>query len=97
MPSHISDPNHWHDRAAVMRTLSETMTNVETRAIMLRLADDYDKLADRTTGVPVVKQHRRSICGGILPARMLETKSSRRPYLRKPTDGLHVPVVRGNR
>jgi hypothetical protein len=49
MPSHISDPNHWHDRAAVMRTLSETMTNVETRAIMLRLADDYDKLADRTT------------------------------------------------
>jgi hypothetical protein len=27
----------------------------------------------------------------------LETKSYRRPYVRKPTDGLHVPVVRENR
>ena len=43
-----------------MRAVAETVTDVEMRAIMLRLADDYDKLADRT-GVPVVKQHRRSI------------------------------------
>jgi hypothetical protein len=43
----INDPKHWPDRAAEMRALSETMNDVETKAIMLRLASDYDKLADR--------------------------------------------------
>ena len=45
----INDPNHWHERAAAMRALAAlaaTMNN-DTRAVMLRLADDYDKLADR--------------------------------------------------
>ena len=46
-PKSINDPLHWHDRAAEMRALAETMRNVETKAIMLRLANDYDKLADR--------------------------------------------------
>jgi hypothetical protein len=30
-----------------VRALSGTTTDVESRAIMLRLADDYDQLADR--------------------------------------------------
>ena len=46
-PNFINDAKHWYDRAAEMRALSEVMVDVETRAIMLRLADDYDKLADR--------------------------------------------------
>ena len=45
--SSVNDPRHWIDRAAEMRALAETMCDVETKAIMLRLADDYDKLADR--------------------------------------------------
>jgi hypothetical protein len=32
----INDPKHWYDRAAEMRALSETMNDIETRAIMLR-------------------------------------------------------------
>ncbi len=48
MPSgNVNDPKHWLDRAAEMRALSDTMQDAETKAIMLRLADDYDKLADR--------------------------------------------------
>jgi len=48
MSSPITDPKHWHDRAAFMRVLAATMADVETHAIVLRLAADYDKLADRT-------------------------------------------------
>jgi len=43
----INDPKHWHDRAAAMRALSDVMKDDNTRLIMLRLADDYDKLGDR--------------------------------------------------
>jgi hypothetical protein len=43
----INNSQHWRDRAAEMRALSEAMYEEETRAIMLRLANDYDKLADR--------------------------------------------------
>jgi len=43
----INDPKHWRDRAEEMRALSGEMTKTETIATMCRLADDYDKLADR--------------------------------------------------
>jgi hypothetical protein len=43
----INDPKHWRDRAAEMRALADTMKDAQTIAIMNRLADDYDKLADR--------------------------------------------------
>jgi hypothetical protein len=43
--SHVNDAKHWRDRAAEMRILSTMMQEIET--IMVRLADDYDKLADR--------------------------------------------------
>ncbi len=46
-PRTIDDPRHWHDRAAEMRALAEEMASIETRATMLKLADDYDKLGDR--------------------------------------------------
>jgi hypothetical protein len=46
----INDPKHWRDRAAEMRALADTMNDAETIAIMKRLADDYDKLADRAAG-----------------------------------------------
>jgi hypothetical protein len=37
----------WRDRAARMRMLAEETKDAESKVIMLRLADDYDKLADR--------------------------------------------------
>jgi hypothetical protein len=46
-PVSINDPKHWSDRAGEMRAFSDAMKSEEATAIMLRLADDYDKLADR--------------------------------------------------
>jgi hypothetical protein len=43
----INDPKHWRARAADMRALAANMKDAETIAIMNRLADDYDKLAER--------------------------------------------------
>ena len=43
----FDDPQHWYERAAEMRALADEMRELETRAMMLKLADDYDKLADR--------------------------------------------------
>jgi len=42
-------PKAGHERAAAMRALAELAAtmNDDTRAVMLRLADDYGKLADR--------------------------------------------------
>ena len=41
------DQQHLHHGAAEMRVLAEEITIVETKAMMLRLADDYGKFGDR--------------------------------------------------
>jgi hypothetical protein len=43
----IYDAKHWRDRAAEMRVLSDENKDFEARTLMLKLANDYDKLADR--------------------------------------------------
>jgi hypothetical protein len=43
----INDPKHWRDRAAETRASAEEMKDADTRKIMLRLAGDYDQLAER--------------------------------------------------
>jgi hypothetical protein len=41
------NPNHWRERAAQMRALAVVTADAEAAAIMLKLAEDYDRLADR--------------------------------------------------
>jgi hypothetical protein len=41
------NPNHWRERAAQMRALAVDTADAEAAAIMLKLAEDYDKLAAR--------------------------------------------------
>jgi hypothetical protein len=43
----LNDAKHWLDRAAELRALAEPMAEDGIRASMLKLANDYDKLADR--------------------------------------------------
>jgi hypothetical protein len=49
MPSapHFNDPDHWHRRAEESRVLAEQMSDEISKEMMLRIADDYDKLAIR--------------------------------------------------
>jgi hypothetical protein len=41
------NPSHWRERAAQMRALAVDTKDTEAAALMLKVADDYDKLADR--------------------------------------------------
>jgi hypothetical protein len=45
--SHVSDSQHLRDRAAEMRASSKELKDNNTAAIILRLAELYDRLADR--------------------------------------------------
>ena len=40
-----NDPGHWRLRAEEARTVADQMTHEEARAIMRRIAMDYDRLA----------------------------------------------------
>jgi hypothetical protein len=43
----VDDPKHWRDRAAEVRRVAETMNDPRARAEMLKIAQDYDRLAVR--------------------------------------------------
>lgn len=45
--SHINDPSHWRERARAMRKLAEDMEDGEARKNLLKVAADYDRLAER--------------------------------------------------
>jgi hypothetical protein len=42
-----NNPRYWHRRAEESRTVGERMSNIEARTGMLRLAADYEVMAQR--------------------------------------------------
>ena len=44
-PSQLENPEFWRFRAEEVRTIADDMKAGEPRAIMLRIAEDYDRIA----------------------------------------------------
>ena len=42
-----NNSKHWHDRANEMRALAEQANDEVSKKMMLRIAEDYEKLASR--------------------------------------------------
>jgi ABC-type phosphate/phosphonate transport system substrate-binding protein len=43
----VNDPKHWRDRAEETRTLADQMSDETSKQMMLRIAADYERLAER--------------------------------------------------
>jgi hypothetical protein len=43
----INDPKHWRERAEEARVHAEQIGDPESRSMMLKIAEDYEKLAKR--------------------------------------------------
>lgn len=47
MTSISYDPAHWQERAEEMRAAAKEMTDAEAKETLLKIATDYDRLAER--------------------------------------------------
>jgi hypothetical protein len=43
----VNDPKHWRDRAREKRALAERLRNEQAKQAVLRIANDYERLAQR--------------------------------------------------
>ena len=46
-PSFVNGPEHWRDRAKQKRPLPEHLRNEQAKQAILRIANDYERLAER--------------------------------------------------
>ena len=46
-PRRLDDPKHWRDKAEEARRKAEDMTDSEARETMMRVAEQYDRLAEK--------------------------------------------------
>jgi hypothetical protein len=46
----IDDPDYWRKRAEEARTIAERMTDTHTKALMLGVAESYEKIAKFAAG-----------------------------------------------
>lgn len=44
MTSQLNNPEYWGFRAEEVRTIADDMNNAETKAIMARIAEDYERI-----------------------------------------------------
>jgi hypothetical protein len=46
-PSPLANPEHWRKRAKEAREVAEAITDPESKGVMLKIAENYEKLALR--------------------------------------------------
>ena len=42
----LDDPKHWLERAEEARSIADQLSDPESRRMMLRIAEDYERLAN---------------------------------------------------
>jgi len=47
VPSFADDPAHWRKRVKEARTLADQMNDAQSKQTMMRIAEDYERLARR--------------------------------------------------
>jgi hypothetical protein len=55
-PSRINDPEYWRRYAHDARTLAKQIGDPQAHVAMLRIADDYERVAKRAEGRPIKRQ-----------------------------------------
>ena len=55
-PSLVNDPAHWRQRAQEARTVADQLSDLQAKAAMLRIADDYERLAKRAEARTIGRQ-----------------------------------------
>jgi hypothetical protein len=55
--SFINDPAHWRQRAAEARSVAEQMNDPQSKEAMLRIAKDYERLAERAAQRAIPAAH----------------------------------------
>jgi len=45
MPDSVLDNQHWRERAEEARSIAEQLSDPDAKRMMLRIADDYERLA----------------------------------------------------
>jgi hypothetical protein len=53
----FNDPKYWHQRAEEARAMAKQMSSELSKKMMLKVADDYDGLASRESGLPPKKKY----------------------------------------
>jgi len=60
MPESIlDDPEHWRERAEEARTLADQLSDPESKRTMLRIANDYERMAEHAK-VRAIRQSQSS-------------------------------------
>lgn len=47
MPLLLNNPTHWHLRAQEARLIAQQLEDLEAKAAILKIANEYDRLAER--------------------------------------------------